>query len=356
MIRTLNIRGYRCFEDFSLEDLSRVNLFVGKNNSGKTSLLEALYLLGNGNYKTCLALAERRGEIYLEQGVHPSRERRVDIRHFFFGHKVFPKQSLTIESGSDFFSLRRRAMTRIRGDEDQLLFKEIGDTIPASNSTLFLELTTKAYRRRLELDDGESIDYQDLRHKGLAVKSPFPSVYLPTGRQKIRELQERWEQIALTDKEEKVIEASRIIEPRIQRLAFIGAGNRSRILVKLKGEEDPIPIGSLGDGVRRVVALASAMVCAEGGFLLIDEFETGLYYKAQKKVWDFLISAAHLLEVQLFVTTHSQDCLQAFAESLEANDQDGKLIRLSRRGESISPVYYSPEELRTTLKQEIEVR
>ena len=47
LIRDLTIKGYRCFEDFSMDGLTRVNLLVGNNNSGKTSFLEAVYLLVN---------------------------------------------------------------------------------------------------------------------------------------------------------------------------------------------------------------------------------------------------------------------------------------------------------------------
>jgi hypothetical protein len=63
MLRDLTIKNYRCFKDFSIDDLARVNLIVGKNNSGKTSFLEAVYLLVNqGNPHALIEILESRGE------------------------------------------------------------------------------------------------------------------------------------------------------------------------------------------------------------------------------------------------------------------------------------------------------
>lgn len=49
MITSLHIKNFRGFEDLEVKGLKRVNLFAGRNNSGKTSLLEAVFLLGGPN-------------------------------------------------------------------------------------------------------------------------------------------------------------------------------------------------------------------------------------------------------------------------------------------------------------------
>ena len=64
MLRDITVQNYRCFEDFHVDGFERVNLFVGNNNSGKTSLLEAIYLLTSDNASTSLIdIAFARGEI-----------------------------------------------------------------------------------------------------------------------------------------------------------------------------------------------------------------------------------------------------------------------------------------------------
>jgi len=44
MYQSFHVKNFRCFDDLQLNDLARVNLIAGKNNTGKTSLLEALFL------------------------------------------------------------------------------------------------------------------------------------------------------------------------------------------------------------------------------------------------------------------------------------------------------------------------
>jgi AAA15 family ATPase/GTPase len=171
-------------------------------------------------------------------------------------------------------------------------------------------------------------------------------------------MQAKWNEIALTEKESSVIKAVRLVEPRIERIAFLGGGQKTRVVVKLEGMDGPVPIGSLGEGVGRLFALALAMVGAEGGFLLIDEIESGLYYRVQEQIWDFLHKASKALNVQVIATTHSRDCVEAFGDVFAGEgSEDGILIRLSRKpGEEVTPVHYSPSEVATALEFAIEVR
>ena len=90
----------------------------------------------------------------------------------------------------------------------------------------------------------------------------------------------------------------------------------SGILVRLRGQY-PIPLDTMGEGMRRILNLAMAAVTVENGFLLIDEIETDLYYETQTDMWRLIIEIAQQLNVQVFATTHSWDCICAFQEALE---------------------------------------
>ena len=93
MLQTLAIRGYRGFESYRLVDLARVNLVVGKNNCGKTSVLEAIELLISGGHPSVfLSSLARRGE---GAGL---REFSSDVSHIFFGHKCVPGASFSLSS------------------------------------------------------------------------------------------------------------------------------------------------------------------------------------------------------------------------------------------------------------------
>jgi len=101
-----------------------------------------------------------------------------------------------------------------------------------------------------------------------------------------------------------------------------------------------------------------AAVTVEKGFLLVDEIETGLHYEAQTDMWRLILEVAQQLNIQVFATTHSWDCISAFEEALDQLEDRsvGKLFRLSKRDETIRPVAYTADELAIAVPHSIEVR
>jgi|GEM_PF-2767527 len=105
MLRDLAIQNYRCFKDFHIDGLARVNLIVGANNSGKTSLLEAVYLLVNQVNLEPLINLYSRGEI-ADYSISPSSfvrgeiERRsgYEIRYIFYGHQLNTEQTISVRA------------------------------------------------------------------------------------------------------------------------------------------------------------------------------------------------------------------------------------------------------------------
>ena len=96
-----------------------------------------------------------------------------------------------------------------------------------------------------------------------------------------------------------------------------------------------------------------------GGGLLIDEFETGLHHGIQADLWRMIFLLANQLNVQVFATTHSWDCVEAFQEaSAENKDEEAMLIRLQRKrdGTGIEVVSYDDRRRDIATRQGVEVR
>ena len=92
-----------------------------------------------------------------------------------------------------------------------------------------------------------------------------------------------------------------------------------------------LPLKSLGDGMQRLLQIALNIYQAKDGFLLIDEFENGLHYSVQEKVWGLIFEMAQRLNIQVFATTHSWDCIEAFSKvAVERTDVEGLLFRMGR--------------------------
>jgi AAA15 family ATPase/GTPase len=114
----------------------------------------------------------------------------------------------------------------------------------------------------------------------------------------------------------------------------------------------------MGDGMYRILTLALPLVNCENGALFVDEIDTGLHYKALTQMWRLVIETAKRLNVQIFATTHSWDCLVAFHKALTETSATelGSVFRLECKDDQIKYVSYSGDKLAVAIEHDIEVR
>jgi predicted ATPase len=118
----------------------------------------------------------------------------------------------------------------------------------------------------------------------------------------------------------------------------------------------PVPLRILGDGVNRLFGLILSLVSAKGGVLLVDEIETGFHYSIMPDVWKTVFRVAADLDIQVFATTHSWDCIEAFQEAAIEHPEDGVLARLTVKGDRVIPTIFREEDLEIITWERIEVR
>jgi predicted ATPase len=168
-----------------------------------------------------------------------------------------------------------------------------------------------------------------------------------------------WDTVTLTSLEERVLAALRIIAPGVEGLNIVGEGNlRGRLpVVKVENIEDRLPLRSLGDGMQRMLGIALSLVNAENGMLLIDGIENGLHYSVLPDMWRLIFQMASRLQVQVFATTHSWDCISAFQKAAqEEGQEEGLLIRLEMKDEEIGATLFDERRLGIATREQIEVR
>jgi AAA15 family ATPase/GTPase len=330
MLESLHIQNFRLFRDFQIEELARVNLIVGKNNVGKSSLLEAINLLvrqhGSQELRdTLFDMLQQRGQT-LEQG------RLYLLNHLFFNHKFEAETPIHLRSNG--FALQIRAQP----DKNQLVLE------PGSAQTVKIEGVKANGHYKIGMQPGyppalESVNVH----------------YLTTGSADKSYLRWLWDQIQLTAKEEDVVELLQIVDAQVERIAFLASG--PEVMVKLKNAA-PLPLGSLGDGMGRLLGIGMGLVTVADGYLLVDEIDTGLHYRVMTDMWRVVLETAVRLNVQVFATTHSWDCIRSFAEALDMIDDKsvGALFRLQRRDEEIQAVRYEADRIAFAIQQEIEIR
>jgi hypothetical protein len=340
MIRTLTATGFRCFREIRVEPLTRVNLFVGGNNAGKTSLLEAVELLAVGGVEGLARSAVRRSEQLPTRpdALEKFKDHLVDPSHLFFGHDLQLGTAFTIRGDGE--TERGVTCTIEEASSEETLIQ-----------TLAFESLPKRQRARQRLTVSPLGGVlPPPRHW----PEPSPRVnFLPAECINLADLSQLWEPLVLTSEEEAVNEALRVIEPRVDRLAF----RASSPVVKLKDLEVVLPLGSLGGGMRHLLALVLNLLSAREGFLLVDEIDTGLHYSVMVDMWRLLIESAKRLDVQVFATTHSLDCVRALARLRRESPEIASVVTVHRvEKDAPKTVVYDADEIVVAADSHIEVR
>jgi AAA15 family ATPase/GTPase len=366
MIDDVNIKGFRGLRDFSMENLGRINLLVGTNNSGKSSILEAIELMSSrGSLRSIWSATSRRGErLWFEDDSR--RYSEGDVSHLFYGHGFAVGSKIEICAGSDATN-KRFSMEVVWLPEDN--GEPIADLLSEMNDPLGLKLEwenglpTQPLLVPLSPRGGLSSRY--ISRSSVDRSDSPPIQFISTAALSPEEVLSLFDQVVLTPEEDLLVDALRTIEPNIERIASLGS-DRSRfasgvrqgnIVVKLLNHRDRIPIGSMGDGIWRMLGIALSLVNAKNGILLIDEIDTGLHYSVLSKMWHLVKTTSERLNIQVFATTHSRDCYESLASISRDEISEGSCVTIQRgeRNTRIA-ISFSEQEIVAASERGIEVR
>jgi ABC-type branched-subunit amino acid transport system ATPase component len=393
-LSSLSIAGYRQIRQVQVEGLGDINLIVGANNAGKTTLLEALRIYAARGAPSLLEelLATHGEQLSAPAGTANEVARRA-LSSLFHG-RSFPQgdgEAISIGSldGRGLVTIEHAFLREVEEARDidgtvetlrrlkrvskaeSLVDSDLVEAIEIRSSesnegggdsarSIVIPLTDlglgRRYVTRQRFED--SLDAIPV--------SEVPFAPLPSDR-----LAEAWDEIVLTEDEPAVLDALRLLEPQLQGLAFTQTGRTRSIrpgtasrteernaVVRMARDTAPVPLRSMGDGMQRVLQLVLSAIQARNGFLLIDEFESGLHYSVQSKVWKLLFDLARKNDMQIFATTHSSDCVKAFAEVAVNHPIRGALLRLDcdRESGASSIAIVAEDGLAALVAADIEVR
>ena len=368
-IQTLSIERFRALRQLKIEGLGRVNLITGKNNTGKSSVLEALRILASsaspavigeilrfreelsGDEEALGKISDGDGKFILSSLFHgfPPFSSKIDPILIMSGNQN-NKMNLTIETGwaaeerLDDGTRRLNIQQESFSDDEESLIPVLAiktdDRSRVFSNRRFLNRRSPTYYN----DDSQRI----------------PCVFVsPYGGEQTASLGLLWDNIALTDFEADVIKALQIIDPEIEAVTMVGGevGRLPRVAkVRSKAIPRPIPLRSYGDGLNRLFGIILSLVNARNGLLLIDEFENGMHYSVQENAWRIIFRLAKSLDIQVMATSHSWDTIEAFQKAAAEDSEEGVLVRLTRKGENIIPTLFYEDELAVVTRDRIEVR
>ena len=338
MLKSLKIENFRGFETLELKQFGRINLLVGENNCGKTSILEAIQLLcSRGNLEPLSQLMFSRGEVLMndEPNTPLYRKNLLDVCHLFYGHDLNTDSNFTIISGNDSLACR----IDIQSFQQGSLFNDSYDDSQDITQNLAMSLDwissqdVEKIRLLLSPEGGVLSDYSQRNRRELknpAIKTQFVTSSSLTSDEMI----ELFDQIVLKPEEEIITKALQTIDSQIERIASVASrvrySGRSGFKIRRSGTTQPVPIGSMGDGIWRMLGLSLAAACTKDGVLLVDEIDTGLHYSAMAKMWKMIWETAKQSNVQVFATTHSRDCWESLEGIARMDDAEEEGITIHR--------------------------
>ncbi len=322
MYSSLRIQGFRGLRSFSMEGLGRINLLVGANNCGKTSILECIELLRSAGEPSVLgSVTRRRGELGCGDD---GRRLHPNVAHLFVNRDLDSNICIDAKSTKHAWSDRVSIHVEeqddpVQGEAGTVVKPSLLDQEPLVLVIEWRSIANRPFKNSISPEGLISFVQVSRRRNG---QEPSVQTIAANGMTAATVVR-LFDEVVLTDREAAIVEALRAIEPEVERLATVAdqssyfEGGPSGVFLKFNNNPERVPIGSVGNGMWRLLGLAVSLANAKNGVLLVDEIDTGLHYTVMKKMWEMISERAAALSVQVFATTHSRDCYESLASVVE---------------------------------------
>jgi len=296
-INHIGIENFKCFQNLTIDGLNSVNLIGGKNNVGKTAFLEAVELLVSSNETYDLV---------------------VNI------YKLLTRRQTNNLSNDILLDFIREDETKVKiyttNKNLRLVVQdahyEIKDIIPTTKLSYAINEDEKS----LAIDRllGHSMQMRD-RHLNVDNIN-----FISSAKAQEQDIAILYGSLVDLDREYFLNDSLRIFDDNIISIKQRATKNNVILKLKLKDRQMPVLLSSLGEGINRYIAVLCAIWASKDGFLLIDEVENGIHYTNYKKLWQIIFQASADANCQLFITSHSKECIEAFNEvQLEQENNRG---------------------------------
>jgi hypothetical protein len=355
MYESFSLADFRGIAELNIPDLGRLNIITGANESGKTSLLEAIFLHAGGRSP--------------QLGLTVDALRGFDQILLLNTTATRPPWDLLFRDFDTTKTIRLSGVTK--SGHYSIAVRSLRTPDELANIAVYLSDNTVVSPPRpapvqaLEWvftdSDGKASRYfliQDARGLRAEPAPPPPlflTYYVGTRLGNLAQEVEMFGKLQVQGTDGLVLDTIRLVDPRVKRLITTLEGQQPQVYADV-GTRQLCPLKVMGEGLVRLFAIAIYLVMSKDGVLLIDEIENGLHYSLHRRVWRLLAKAARSLNVQLFATTHSFEAIAAAAEQLQRGPADYVLHRLDRRGGIVSVASFDATTLKAALSTGLEVR
>lgn len=354
MFTNLTVKNFRCFQNLTLNNISRLNLIGGMNNVGKTSLLEAIFLLLGANIPD-LSL-----RINMFRGIEQFTNNYETMWGWLFNNKKIDNIIELIAENKN--ETKPEILTINLSSENLSLSPQQNmQDKPKSLSSLTTELIPNKLNLTYEKGDLKVDSNLMVTPDGLITgkREPIylkPGIFISSKLRSNREDTERFSNLEKKKRQDKIVNILQLLEPRLERLAVLIEGGLPMIAGDI-GIGELIPIAYMGEGISRLLSIILAIATTENGVVLIDEIENGLHYSKITDIWKGIDLISRQTNTQIFATTHSFACIKSAHQAFNNDSNyDFTYHRLERVNDFIQVFSYDKETINTSVEMNFEMR
>jgi AAA15 family ATPase/GTPase len=355
MITKLNFKNLRYFEDFTLDGITPVTLISGKNNVGKSTLLEGIFLLfGHQNPGIFFQLNAFRGDVI--QTLNP----KVLWEPLFKG--LDTTRELSISAAKDDVEY----VLRLQKNEQSAISTSVVDK--ANETQDIIKPVVNSYP--LKITYCESNGYKNAGNYhvvfpniSINLESPLKPIKLlgcyigSHSQDDPNVISEQFGGLELNGQKQRLIEALLSMDEKIADLFTVVSSGTGYIYAKtVSGMK--IPLRSMGEGMNKLLSITLTMLANPGCVLLLDEVENGFHHSFHEKFWKLLFKLSAETNCQIFATTHSYECISGAIDAAvdSPNGEALSYVRLGLKNGEVVPHVFSKDLLAYALSSEMEVR
>lgn len=286
-IKNIEIKNFKCFKDFKAEGFGRVNLIGGKNNVGKTAFMEACYI-NSGSYELKQFVGHMQSIKFMRENINLlTGSTNSDTKEF-----IELLNNLDIKTNMNKTSFKIKEEYGIKEYILQFNNQKIEVNVNEFSYDLYL-------KENNEFIDSFGLSYDEIITAYSYIQKQDKEDYLNT----------------ILKKFDNRIEAFKIMYEKPQ--------------CKING--DYRELTELGDGVRHIVSIVTKLYKSENGHLYIDELDNGIHYTMFDELWKIVLEVSKVLNVQVFATTHSKECIESYARvAKKLEDEEITFVKMTR--------------------------
>ena len=357
MINEVSFKNFRGLRALKLYDLAPITLISGKNNAGKSSILEGIFLLFD--HQT----PESFHKINNFRGLSILSNPNSAWEAIFYNLDMTSCVNISVRTDEQYYTLKYERDTSYIPNEGlnapQDVINQMVTSAKTSSTLRFHFEDDQGYREKGHFVFSptsmmRNIDTSEPQN----IMRPMPFVqYINSAIiQNEGQITDWFGNLELQGKKSKIIDILKIIEPGISDVLTIALRGQPQLYARVN--DQLLPLKLTGDGVNKLLFMILAIIQNPNSLILIDEIETGFHYSMYQKLWSVIATAAKENNCQIIATTHSYECINGVVEGINRKslEDDFCFYRIEHKDNENKAFRYSGALLYSAVNTNMEVR